>query len=170
MATSTDPFSQVLTAFWAMLEAHEPLAALVKPGNRINRLAGERRHKTRVQAADLSELDLVPVGGDEIDLYHTSTTAKIPFSFEVRIKTQRQELDADLLPLTWQVLRAIAAAGLLNTDHVDLGLGFVKRVNVVALFVTRDDPEQNRGIRGWTAVLGVTVLCLFDRIGDLRDA
>jgi len=154
---TNDPFTQVLERLWELLEGHAPLAAMVRPGNRI-KLTGDGGdpYKQDLQHADRPELVIEP-GRGEVRLAATSTSTTAAQDFDLRLATGSLHVAGELFPITWEIVKALAAAG------EALGLDFVRNVRLIALADSRTDAGANRGVRGWSTVLTVRVEMWFAR-------
>ncbi len=150
--SSTDPFTRVYAALWDVLEKHKGFTDLVKIGNRIKHTDdgfGLRPEKENIMDADLPEVNLIPVNS-QILLFATSSSTQAVQEFELRITSGDQRVDRLHFPLKWQVMIALSKCAKLN-------LPFVKKLTIDSFTETTDDPEVNRGIKGWSAriVIGV---------------
>ena len=154
--SSTDPFTRVYNALWDVLEKHKGLTDLVKIGNRIKFTEegfGLRPEKENVMDADFPELFLIPTNS-QIVLFATSSSTEAIQEFELRFTTGDQRVDRLHFPLKWQVMIALSKCERLN-------LPFVKRLGIESFTETTDDPEANRGIKGWSARIVISVEMYF---------
>lgn len=150
--SSTDPFTRVYNALWDVLEKHKGLTDLVKVGNRIKfteRGFGLRPEKDNIMDGDLPELLLVPANS-QTQLFATSSSTQAIQEFELRFTTGDQRIDQLHFPLKWQVMIALSKCQKLN-------LPFVKRLGIDSFTETTDDPEANRGKKGWSARILISV-------------
>lgn len=150
--SSTDPFTRVYDALWDVLEKHKGLTDLVKVGNRIKFTAGGfglRPEKENIMDGDLPELLLIPTNS-QIVLFATSSSTQAIQEFELRSTSGDQRIDQLHFPLKWQVMIALSKCQKLN-------LPFVKKLTVDSFTETTDDPEANRGIKGWSARIVISV-------------
>ena len=119
-----DPFTQAYDKIWDLLESQDGFTDLVRLGNRV-RLAGSKAGppKPHPQAADLPEVSIAPAGG-QIELFVTSTSSRAVQDYSVVVRTGQGSADAALLPLKWELMKALSKSG----DN--LGLSFVRKVRV----------------------------------------
>jgi hypothetical protein len=164
MAASTDPFTQVHAALWALLEGHAPLAALVKPGNR-RKLTGDDRaaDKDEYMDADLPELRLVPAG-HRVHLYSTSSGHTIHQQYNVELSTGDQRLDtqsspAGINPVKWEIIRALTKAAPFVTGNNGkwLGLRFVRAIKPGTAIEGVAKAAERTDIQGWALALSLVV-------------
>lgn len=148
---TVDPYTQVYDKLWDLLEGEPSLAAIIKPGNRINlQDRNPSRRKTNTQDGDLPELSVMQMGG-EVDLWKTNTTAIFDEVYRISVATGDLRPHKQLNPIKFAVLRALGkAANNLNLDFV---------LNTVCQSVTDTmyDTTQNRGTVAWSALYDVRV-------------
>ena len=149
-----DPFTQVFEALWSALEAHEPFADLVKPGNRV-KFHEDPRIKHQARAADTPEVRIV-AGEVSPHLFRTSTSSTIERSFRIEVFTNDLRITAAAFPVEWAIL--VAVAGL--KDKLP-GLDFVRKVRPVSGDVPGPDPDQRTD--GWHTVVALNVMMTFPR-------
>ena len=159
-----DPFTQVLAAMWAVIEDHQPLADMIKPGNRLKRMGDEDKSKPAAQDADLPLLDIRPADIDGPELHASSHAVQIAQGFTIELATGTKDETARLFPIKWELFRAFA-----KVHDTDLGLDFVKRVDVQGVTEDPSDADRNRGRAGWSAVMAVLVVMMFDRQTQMID-
>ncbi|MFG0247838.1 MAG: hypothetical protein ACF8OB_03040 [Phycisphaeraceae bacterium JB051] len=151
MAVS-EPWGQVLTKLWDVLESRESFTDLVKPGNRIR--FDNKIRKSTLQHADTP---LVAVVADALDphMYRTSNSCSFKRQFRFQIYTGEVDITSQAFPVEWEIIQAVASmAGKLP------GLDFVKSVKTVQGQAPSVDPD---GIsNGWYTVVGVEVEVWFD--------
>lgn len=169
---SSDPFSLVYTALYDMAVACEPLADMVKLGNRI-RFDGDTPDPAKrdaVQDADLPELVLVPETGS-VNLHGNSSSSRFVRQYAFMISTGTNKLNELLNPLEWALCCGLARWRSAITDlRWPEGSGetsFVKRVDVISATQGQSDPERNRNIRGWSAVWRCEVE-MYIRTADMK--
>ncbi len=145
-----DPFTQTFDTLWQLLESHEGFSRHVRLGNRIKFSGGPTDpRRGSLQSADLPEVRIVPDGG-KMELFATSTSSRAIQDYRVIITTGTLQADKSLLPLKWELMKALAGGG----DN--LGLTFVRKVRITEL---RESMERDHSpaINGWSAVLTVSV-------------
>jgi hypothetical protein len=150
-----DPWTQVINQLWALLEANEDFAALVKPSNRVKftEQAEQNPIKNNIQDGDCPECLIEPTTSKERQAF-TSVEAASEQSFSVQLTTLDMRLrKADktgaenLRWLVWQIL---------DNAGDTLGLDFVYKARLTTSMTHYVDPVT-RGTRGW--VVFVTVAC-----------
>lgn len=149
-----NPFGMVYDALWNMALASEPLAELVKPRNRIRFDEENNRDpiKQNVQAADLPELVLVPVGSQAANLTASSCESSIVRRYSFIVSTGDMRLTEGLLSVEWALFCALANWKAVLTALEHGGTRFVKNVRLAEVTNGESNPEQNRNIKGWSAV------------------
>ena len=162
MVMTPDPFTQVYSALWGLLESHAQFAGLVKVANRIQYVAAGNRQpgKPQVTAGDLPEVRIVPAGGPVRVAPSSTAGCAVTEDLLVQVFSGDQRLQQAAYPVRWQVLRAVAAA------RDNLGLPFVKKLRCVEAKQTLADAPAARGVAGWSVVLRVSVEMWF-RADDL---
>ena len=166
--TPNDPFTLAMLGLWEqVVNAHDPLTELVKPGNQIMRIGKERSVKFKRQDADTPELDLFPVGIDEPVLFGSSTSVRWTQIFEFAIFAGARDLSAAYHQVKWELLRALAIAGIKSQSSIDqqfnLGFDWILKIDIVSHADEPDDPARARNRQGWVGLLDVGVLMNFDR-------
>jgi hypothetical protein len=159
MSVSDDPFSLTYDALVGMLQEHADLTALVKVGNMVS-LSGTNRapFKAEVMAADLPELRLVPTGG--VFQYHgPSGKCKFTKNFSLEIATGEQRITeaTSIYPVQWQAIRALAAWQTVFPTVLHNGAAFLTSLLAWDVQEGVTNTDLNRGIKGWSTVLGCEV-------------
>lgn len=159
MASSSDPFTLVHDAIWAALWEHKPLARIVRPGNRV-RFGSDARDlpPEEIAAADLPELRLVPSGGGAgSERASDGTSYLVRYTVGLATGDLMATGDRGVNALHFEVLRAMSgvASRLLALQYNGHQLVLTSSSGDVTQGVT--DPEYNRGIRGWSALVQVEV-------------
>lgn len=164
MAFSSDPISQVEAAlFWALF-SHQPLAALVRPRNRIT-MATDAGDPTKdvVADADLPELVMLPAGGSNNSPgtgVSSSSTSNV-LRYQIGITTadlRTTQRTTSIGPVKSEVFRALTFAFRVSPgsrQHFILGLPFVNWVGIGDFADALTDPERNAP--GWHSAVGVEV-------------
>lgn len=161
----TDPFSMVYNTVWDVLNRHKPLADLVKLRNRIRFDTDDRDpEKQEIIDSDVPELEMYPAGGDA-EPFHTNTSSLASQSLVLQLTTGELRIHKVLFPVKWELLKALIQCG-----HNLGGLPFVRGISFSGIDETQDDDAANRGTRGWSATITITILMVFDntRLNDLR--
>ena len=147
-----DPIVQIYYALWDLLEAHQPLANLVKIGNRI-KMSGDKRDamKKEVGESDLPELRLLPVSSTP-HTQRTSNTSSIIKRFRIEISTGDQRVDMGLFIIEWEIFRALA-----NWAPTLQALTWEGKKYVVLARPTAEkdgfsQKDLARGIKSWSSV------------------
>lgn len=176
---SLDPFTIAYNALWALAEAHAPLAALVRLGNRIkftasaeDQIGGRDPVKDTVTTADLPELRLIP-SGMRLRKRAGSSGFSVERSFQWGIASGQKLLDADgnnigLFPIEWELLRAMA-----DVDRVMQAVEFAgstKILHAIPVLASEGvvDADLQRNIGGWSALWQIDVEMAF-RLTDMPD-
>lgn len=166
-----DPFTLVYQGLWALALQSEYIATQVSVGNRVDYSKAGLPVKATVAAADLPELGLVPKECS-CNLHMSSSTSKVVRTYEWILSTGEFRLADKLFPLQFALLCAMTGwkssfmTGLLwkNSTH------FVKRLELKDFTDGESRAELNRGIRGWSSIIGVEVEMHFvtaDLLGEL---
>jgi len=161
---STDPYTQVIEKLWTLIEADSTLAGLVKAGNRIKFTGdGQLPMKTNPTDGDWPQLMIIPVGGPA-NPHTSSTSSEATQRFDFSLHTGNMMVDASLFPVKWALFKVLARA-VLN----ELGLPFVTNADMrddgVEVFDAR--AEEQRGTKGWSLGLTVTVEMTFSRVSNV---
>lgn len=163
--TYDDPFSIVFKSLWDCVENNQHVTSLVRLKNRVRLDQDTRPIKPTVQDADLPELTLFPDGGT-VSLRATSSGTKIIKRFAWMVATGQTLVTERILPVEFALIRAMAdwptkiGAATWNDKP------FVKRVDMTDVVEGESDPERNRGIKGWSALLTIEIEMVF-QTGDL---
>jgi hypothetical protein len=164
--STTDPWTQTLDRLWAILEANALFTSLVRPGNRV-KLTGPgdgNPLKDNVQEGDLPELYIEPTV-ETAQFATSSKSVRLAPSWSFHLATNDMRVSARVGPVKWAILKALHDAG----EH--LGLDFVTSARLTTGLLSSYDPMENRGTKGWTALLTVTVTWDLpkDASGNLQD-
>lgn len=158
-----NPFSLVYSALWDLATRSPAVAALVREGNRI-RFDDESNRgplKGTIAPADTPELALM-VRSLSANLRATSSTSSCVRQYAWMVSTNDLRYTQLLSPLEWALFCAMdgwpTALGALRWADK----AFVKRVQLSGGSTGLSDAEQNRGIRGWSAVWSVDVEMHFE--------
>lgn len=152
-----DPFSQVFSALWAMVEGCQAFTDLVPVGNRIRYDQNSRDPiKAVVQAADMPEVILVS-DGLTANLHATSSTSMCIRRYTWLITTGDLRINEFCNPVEFAVFRAMLRWKEVLCELTYKGQPFVKRANVVSVTSGTSDPKQNRNLLGWSALWSVEV-------------
>lgn len=159
-----DPFTRVYDALVALIADHDGVKHLLKTGNLID-YSGGRADPTKgsIQSGDLPEIEVRPAGGD-IALWKDSDSSEIVRRFIIALTTGDLRVDKSLLPLEWEIVRA------LSRTVENLGLSFVTKLTIEGFDEERRGTEEHRGTKGWVALFSVVVEMNFSRQDDLLAA
>ncbi len=171
MANADDPFTAIINATWAMLEASSGFTDIVKVGNRI-KYDDDDPIKNAVSTVDKPEVriiptSLVPDGRSDSLLVGASNTSLMVFGMELQISTGIQRLDDASIPgrenvarVLWESIRATWAH---QTHYVSMSWGDPAKdfkvhgfkATAASIGVLIDD--LTRGISGFSALLSMEV-------------
>jgi len=155
-----DPFTQVYTALWdTIFAAADPVAALVKEGNRVSVLDKEDPVKQNPQDCDMPELMLFPAPGP-VGPAFTSTSAMFQQVYAVRVATGTLRAKAAIFPIKWALVRTLVKAAVAARPF---GLSFVQKLEISDGGISLNDPEAEKGTAGWSLLLTVTVTFVFNK-------
>lgn len=150
---TTDPFTEVLKAFWDMLESRPEFTSLVTIKNRIKLWEGSAKpEKTKISVADLPEVAIIPIGG-EYNPTASSSSVSITQVYRIVMVDGDLRLHKTFFPLKWAVLKAMS-----NLDKY-LNLPYVRQV-VVSEHI---DDRNDEGHPGWNSGIDIQVGMWFDR-------
>lgn len=152
-----DPLTQQYLALWELLENHRGFDELVRVGNRPKMIGEDRAPiKREVLTADLPEVRVHPTTMRP-HIQRTSNGSSIVCGWQVIVATGDQLVDRVLLPLQWEVYRAMANWA--STLQVLTWQGnaaapqqFVKLARVVSVDQGMLRSDINRGILGWSGI------------------
>lgn len=148
----SDPLTQQYIAMWKMLETHKGFDQLVKVGNRARLFDRDKAPvKAETLTADLPEIRIHPAV-TRPHFQRTSNGSSILCGWQVVVVTGSILVDEVLLPLEWEVYRAMANWAATLQILTWRSKQFVKILRAVSIEhgMLRDD--LNRGIRGWSAI------------------
>jgi hypothetical protein len=150
----TDPFTLVFDKLWELAEASVPLAALVKPGNRIKfNKEGERGPlKEAVAVADLPELVLTTTGTSAVNSHSSSCGSSITRQYSWLLSTGDYRFNYKLFPVQFALFAAIIDAEYEIQSLQWNGNPFVLRCFWSALTEGLSNAELNRGVKGWSSL------------------
>ena len=153
-----DPFTQMYNALWQLAIDNAEFAALVKLKNRIRYDEETDRGpaKRDISSEDTPEVQLSAVG-TIANLNSTSSTSEFIKQYQFVISTGDLRLQKALFPIEFALLRALRKWQEITPALTYGGVTFVKNVEVVTASEGVSDPEKNRGIKGWGAILNIDV-------------
>ena len=165
-----NPFNLVYTAMWDMIASNENLTNLVREGNRIRFDVTQNSNplKKNVADGDLIEVILAPVGFGDIMMQRTSNSTSIVKRFAWLISTGDMRVHKRLHVVEWAII-----VGMLGWKERLAALqwkdkNFVKRADIIEGSEGESDPDRNRGIKGWSAVMTTEIEMHF-ATGDIRN-
>lgn len=173
-----DPFSQVFTALWQLIDNCKPLNGytepgiggavhppLLLPGNKIKFGLPEDRDpvKNNAQDADFPELILSTNGVAEANLNASSCGASIRRQYSWMITTGDFRTNYRLFPVQWAVFCAMGDYEASLAPLTYAGERFVKIMRVGGSVEGITEMKLNRNIRGWASVWSCTVDYMFSR-------
>lgn len=161
-----DPFSIVYKSIWDCAESSEHVTSLVKLRNRI-RLdqANQFPTKPTVSDTDLPELALMLNGGI-FKLNATSSSTHMTKNFAWMITTGQTIVNQRILPVEFALARAMKNWHTQIANATWNGKQFIHRVVLGDISEGVSDPERNRGLTGWSALITISVEMTF-QTGDL---
>ena len=154
-----NPFVQTYEALWAMALSHAPLAALVKPGNRV-KLDKPLPVKEQIATADLPELRLVPINAVP-HLQRTSNGSSFTQIYEWQVASGSQEI-TNLQGIEWELYCAMAKWATVLQALTWNGKTFVRLARPQTINQGVFERDLNRGIQGWSAIWACEVEMWFD--------
>jgi len=163
--TYDDPLSIVFKSLWNCAEASEHVTELVRLKNRIRLDQNNDPIKRTVTDADLPELTLLTDGGN-VGLQVTSSGTKITKNFAWMIATGQTLVCERILPVEFALVRAMKNWPEHVAQETWNGKRFVNVVRMNDITEGESDPERNRGIKGWSALMNIEVEMTF-QTGDL---
>jgi hypothetical protein len=148
-----DPFTLVFNRLWEIVEAHPDAASVIKPGNRIKLNEQTKREPTKpfVQVADLPELMLVTEGGN-LNLHSTSSSTKIVRRYSWLLSTGDARVNYLLYPVEWLLVEAFSKWTTELTSLTYKDKHFVKRFDILDVSEGWKRADENRNIKGWSAI------------------
>lgn len=162
MASETNPINIVHDSLWGLADASALLQSLVRLTNRIrfNQPGYEDPQKPAISDDDLPELSLF-IQRMNGKLRSNSSGSELTATFNWVISTGDFSISRTAAPVAWALYCAMASwpsvAGALTWK----GKTFIKRVDLQDVQFGLLEREQNRGIRGWSAVWGCEVYMSF---------
>ena len=148
------PFTILYNGLWRLVERNENLADAIKKGNRI-KYENWTGFKDNISSADLPELSLIVEGGS-INFQSTSSHSTI-------MRTYTWVLTYGGFQVTgYNNLLFELVKGLVDWDSVICGLlwqseQFVTKAALASFEEGTLNVQNNRGIRGWSAMLQLEV-------------
>ena len=162
-----DPFTQVHNALFGLLTSWTNFSNAVVEGNRITFTGDDRDPiKDQVSEADLPECRLVPVGGEPA-VQRTSSTTTIKRRWVIELATGDQRVDFRLLPLEWEIFRALTRWQGVITTLTWHSKPFVVTALPMSVQDAVTNTDLNRGIIGWTTIWACEVEMAFQTT-DMR--
>lgn len=151
-----NPFTKAHRALFDMLVAWPPLASgnyRIKAANWVSNLSDRKPsiQKTSIQDSDFREI-LLRTAGMTPHLHRTSNSSSCLRRYEIIVSTNQKELDKSLLPVEWEIYRAMAGWLTVLTALTWNGKPFIKLARPMDIAHTMDDAEANRGTPGWSAL------------------
>lgn len=156
---SIDPLTQVYNALWELVADSEELANFVREGNRI-KLNRHNPLKQNIAASDVPELLLVPSSALS-NLHQTSSSSQLQMTFEWVLVTGSMDITEFLLPVSWELFRAMRPWGESLKGLTWNGEEFVKKLELLNMTTGQSDAQRNRGIEGFTSIWACEVTMIF---------
>jgi len=158
-----DPYTMVYDALWTCLETDE-FKALVKDTNRIkytDQGALRRPEKDMITEGDVPEVMLISGGCSYWDL-RASGGASVTKTYSIVVTSGNRLLDTgQFFPIQWAITKAMynyeTVLGALTLDTEE----FVKKMSLVPTEVGLSEDENNRDLKGWSAVWSSQVMMWF---------
>lgn len=165
-----DPFTKVYNAIWEMAADFAPLTELVSVSNRISFSVDGNRSpvKNNIASGDLPELILMPTGGMS-NLHYATGVSNVTKTFQWVLSTGDFRIhEGGLFPIEFALMRAMCNWRLVVAAVTWNGKTYVKRCDLTDLSEGESNSEQNRGIKGWSALWSCEV-DMFFKTSDLRS-
>lgn len=163
MSLSTDPITIAAQGIWTVLESHEPLASLVRMGNRIklddtNRDPG----KANVSTTDLPELAVFPTQWEPTDnqgRVATSNGRFLTVTFSIAIATDKLRTGdpSGIYPVLWEVIRALWIARNTVPGSPDVFYLWPSAGNFELGVRGANQGDPASGVAGWASMATVRV-------------
>lgn len=160
-----DPFTLVHDKLWELLESGSRFRQLVKSGNRIklSRFNDRKPMKEQVQTADLPEVTIIPVSGNQI--LQTSGARIIAQVYRIVISSGEQRINPGIFPIKFAILCAMQDW----VKYLMTGITWRTTNPVVNAKLTGDtdgasDSDLARGIEGWSTLMNLEVWFSFDKL------
>lgn len=147
------PFAAVYSSIWNLVDDSTVLSLGVRKGNRIRFDTNDRNPlKQNVQDADLPELMLISEGfSGNLNSSSSSTTIDERFAFYV--STGSFQYTDKLAPLNFELLRVLVRWKTISSTLLWKDKTFIKLVKLLDTGVGLFNEDQNRGLRGWSAII-----------------
>lgn len=160
-----DPFTQVETELWALLEAHSSLSGIIKPLKHTGEDGIDDDPIDSLQPGDLAEVRLVPGGNTgTTNIKASSNGSFIGQRFNLMVASGERATRRLHNPIKWGVCKALAEH---LADHPQNplqlgpvtggGQGIVNQLAWQVLAEVDGDPERDRGAVGWAALMAIDV-------------
>lgn len=155
---------------WDAALCHPSLVSMVRERNRIrmDRPGDRDPWKETVSAADLPELRL-DVDSLTANLMSTSSTTMVTRRYSWVLSTGDFRYTELLAPLEWYLTAAMLKWREKLSTLLWRDKSFVKVVRLTDGSAGYSDPQANRGIRGWSAIVRVEVEMHFSTADMLLD-
>jgi len=155
-----DPFTITYDALWDMVEDSQPLMDLLRPGNLV-KLSDRQPIKDRLADADVPELLLVPTGASPL-LRRNSSSAQCTRTYSWIITTGDMRVRNRLFPVEWALFSAMTSYCLVLNQLVWDNTRFVENCQLLTATDGETVQENNRGLKGWSAVWTCQVQMVFN--------
>jgi len=151
-----NPFTKCHRALFDLLVAWPPLASgdyKIRAANWVSSLSDRKntKPKTAIQDSDFQEIWLRTAGAVP-HIQRTSNASSCLRRYEILLSTNIAEIDRSLLPVEWEILRAMSTWMATLRALTWNGKVFVVTCKPTEITHSLDDIEANRGTPGWSAV------------------
>lgn len=164
----SNPFNMVYSELWNLAEANDSLTSLVQLRNRMRYDSDTNRdpEKRSLLDSDVPELSLISTGLSG-NMWNTSSTSVCTRNYEWIIITGDLRITERLLPVEWELFKAMHTWKSILTALQWEGKSFVKRAALTNIQDGILRPDARQGVpRGWACVWGIEVEMHFS-VGDL---
>lgn len=158
-----DPLSIVYDGVWELVDNFAPFKDQFRPGNiiRLNDPNNPDPLKNNIQTADLPEVILVFSGGSG-NTHSTSSQSQMGQQFDFLISTGQKRVGLTSA-LKWHAFQCVyhwreSLAGLTYRGET-----FVTSLDWLGVLEGMSDPQNNRGILGWSSVVSIKCEMTFSR-------
>lgn len=170
---TANPLTLVFDALWSCLEESPNFISDVAAGNRIkfNLTANRNPQKQQINDSDLPEVVLTSTGGSG-GLFVTSSSSRMVQRYSWVMSTGDFRIQNYLHQVKWEIFCGMTGwQSILGALVWPLNSGktFVKRTDLLDITEGLSNPDQNRGINGWSAIWNAEVEMAFTT-QDLIDA
>lgn len=151
----SDPFTSAFESVVNAITGSPSVTSIVSAKNIYSFLSENEPLLDYREAGDTPSLTILPDADEDLNLFHTSSTAQIPQNIIVRMMSDDEHVDGILYNLRWAICRALFTQGvtLNNAGILDWNVG---------AFAPTEPEDAQQSDRGWHFELNIKLILTID--------